>query len=78
MSETWYAIVFNHDRPAGQAPDPAQTWKAGELYSTGTVVDQDKLPPWFDCVELDGPPGERTWNADARRRAIDRSSNDTG
>lgn len=65
MAEQWYAIVFNKTVPKGEAPDPHQEWRKGQVYSLGTVVDMDMLPAHFGVVKL--PADWATLSDDVRR-----------
>lgn len=68
MTEQWYAIVFNQDRPIGVSPDLDQNWYKGQLYSTGTVVDRTSIPDFFDVVELAAKPGDdEQWDVELQQ-----------
>ncbi len=74
MAEQQYAIVFRrdfakgehwNDRAPADDPDRLQDWKAGDLYSTGTVL-PDTLPAHLEAIPIDPPePGAR-WDRDSK------------
>ena len=46
-------------------PDRTQHWKAGDLYSTGTVI--DKLPDHLEAIEFaEAPAPGSVWDAVSR------------
>lgn len=75
MAEQHFAIVFKKDFEPGdhwdvKAPeddaDRKQHWRAGDLYSIGTVV-AAKLPFHLEAIPLEAPPESGdTWDREAR------------
>ena len=59
--------VHGKHRAADDDSDRKQHWKAGDLYSVGTVIDRSKLPAHLEVIEIDGPQNGRQWNAEQRR-----------
>ena len=65
MVEQWHAIVVDDAALAdARWPDDAP-FAVGQVRSYGTVI-TDPMHEGMMAVPIDGPPGERHWNANAR------------
>ena len=65
----YYALVLNCDRPKGQPPDPQFDCFKDHLYSlTSIKPDREKVPAWFDILELPRQPDFtfEVWDTESR------------